>query len=287
MESINTSTKLVGLIGNPLGHSFSPVMQNRAFKKMGLNFLYIPIEVEEEGLGDVIRGIRRMNFAGFNVTIPYKIKVIEFMDDLDDLAKLIGAVNTAVITKGRIKGYNTDGEGFVRSLEESAAFHVKGSSVFVIGSGGAARAITMTLAARGAERLYICNRTGERAERLCQDINKGVRECAVAVSMEPGEMERILKDIDILVNATSIGMHPNAGELPLDMSLVQEGTVVCDIVYNPPRTEFLNQAAKKGCTTVNGLGMLAYQGAEAFALWTGIRAPVEEMVNALTDKTKA
>jgi shikimate dehydrogenase len=284
MIAIDTRTKLVGLLGYPLGHSFSPAMQNAAFEKAGLNFLYLPIEVVQEGLGDVIEGIRRMNFAGFNVTIPYKIKVMEYMDELDDLAKLIGAVNTAVITEGRTKGYNTDGEGFVRSLEEKTGLLVKSRRVLVLGSGGGARAITMTLAARGAEHIYICNRTSEKAEGLCKDINTGVRECAEALPMETGVMAEVLKEIDILVNATSIGMYPNKKQIPLDLEPLKGDTVVCDIVYNPPRTEFLDKATKKGCTTVNGLGMLAYQGAEAFTLWTGLEAPVEEMLKALSQK---
>ncbi len=282
MKNINIHTKLVGLLGYPLAHSKSPAMQNRAFQSMGLNFLYLPVEVEQEGLPDVINGMKKMNFAGFNVTIPHKIRVLEFMDELDYLAGVIGAVNTAVIEKGRIKGYNTDGQGFIRSMEEGAGLTVRGKRVFVLGSGGAARAITMTLAAHGVDRIYICNRRREKAEALSSEINAKIKDCSAAVAFEPKTMEGMLKNIDILINTTSVGMHPHRHQTPMDAGLVDSSTVVCDIVYNPAQTRFLEEAAQRGCKTVNGLGMLVNQGAEAFRLWTGQRPPIEEMYKALS-----
>jgi shikimate dehydrogenase len=284
MNGINTETKLVGLLGYPLSHSRSAQMQNHAFKYSGLNFLYLPMEVEEDDLKAVVNGIRRMNFAGFNVTIPYKTKIMEYIDELDDLAGVIGSVNTAVVREKCIKGYNTDGEGFVRGLAETAGLSVKGKQVVVLGSGGAARAVTMTLAARGVDRLFICNRTREKADGLSREINEKIKNCAAVIPMETEAVKKALKGTEILINTTSIGMYPNRQQTPIDIGLVDSGTVVCDIVYNPVRTRLLSEASQKGCVTVDGIGMLVNQGAEAFKLWTGLKAPVKEMYRVLANE---
>ena len=278
---IDTQTKLVGLLGQPLGHSFSPAMHNRAFEALGLNFCYLPIEVADENLETVTAGIARMNFAGYNITIPHKIRIMDCLDAIDPLAQAIGAVNTVIIQDGRSTGYNTDGIGFIQSLEITSGLTVKDRSVVILGSGGAARAIAMTLAHRGASRITVCNRTERKALALSLDVNRQGRDCCTAIPMLAGPMEAVLGDTDILVNTTSVGMHPQKELIPIKETMIHDHLVVCDIVYNPRRTQFLKVAQQKGCRIVEGLGMLVYQGAASFQLWTGQEAPISTMFDAI------
>lgn len=278
---IDTGTRLVGLLGRPLGHSFSPAMHNRAFQALGLNYCYLPIEVTDNDLQIVAAGIARMNFAGYNVTIPHKIRIMDCLDAVDPLARAIGAVNTVTLQNGRSTGYNTDGIGFLRSLEEGVGLSVVDKAVLVLGCGGAARAIAMTLAGRGASRIVICNRTQEKAQSLAREVNQQGRDCCQAIPMHSAPLETALRDTDILINTTSVGMHPDAQQMPIAEGLVHEGLVVCDIVYNPRQTSLLKLARQKGCRTVEGIGMLVYQGAAAFRLWTGREAPVDAMFAAV------
>ncbi len=280
MQKVDSKTKYIGLLGYPLGHSISPVMQNAAFESKNINNLYIPVEVKKEDLADVVKAMSKMNFAGFNVTIPYKIEVMNYLDEIDDLAKSIGAVNTVVIKDGKLKGYNTDGIGFLRSLEGELSLSVTGKNIFILGSGGAARAISMTLAMNKANRLYICNRTFERAEGLVRDINSKYGNVAISIPMLRQKMEEAITDAEILINATSVGTYPNIDEIPIDKELLNGNFAVCDVVYNPKKTKLLQEAEKLGCKTMSGLGMLVHQGAEAFEIWTGAKAPVETMFEA-------
>lgn len=277
MVAINTETKMIGLLGYPLKHSYSPAMQNAAFQKMGLNKIYIPIEVTEENLGDVIKGMSKMNFAGFNVTIPHKINVMEYLDEIDELAKMIGAVNTVINKDGRLKGYNTDGNGFLRSFEIGTGESVKKKKILIIGSGGASRAISMTMAVNGAEKIYICNRTLDKAVELADDINKKTGSPLVAAALKYNDIEDVLQYTDIIINTTSVGMHPDTDALPIDKRLLDKRFIVCDIVYNPLKTKLLEEAEKVGCKILTGISMLVYQGAEAFKIWTGIEPTVEIM----------
>lgn len=277
MRYPTVSTRLVVLLGEPLGHSISPAMHNRVFEQLGLDYCYLPVEVSPANLPTVFAGLTRMNVAGFNVTIPHKIAIIAHLDELDPLAATIGAVNTICVRNGRTIGYNTDGEGFIRSLEEEAKLSVRDKRVFILGGGGAVRAIAMTLAFRGAGRIFICNRTLAKARDLADEINAAIRPCAEAVEQVYDEQAAALAESDILVNGTSIGMHPRAEELPIAETLLANRLVVADIVYNPLMTRLLETAAGKGCPIVRGLGMLIYQGAAAFKLWTGLEPPVEEM----------
>lgn len=272
----SVTTKLVILLGNPLGHSVSPAMQNRVFDKLGMDYCYMPVEVTEKNLKRVFSGLTAMNVAGFNVTIPHKIHIMEYLDELDPLAATIGAVNTICVNNGKTTGYNTDGEGFIRSLEEEAKISVKGKRVFLLGCGGGARAIAMTLAFHGAETIYLRNRTVAKAEGLSEEINRKIRPCSEVVT----SLERnrdALKTCDILINCTSLGMHPREDVLPIDESLISPNLIVADIVYNPLMTKLLRTARDKGCSIVPGLGMLIYQGAAAFKLFTGVEPLVEEM----------
>ena len=236
----------------------------------------MPVEVTVEDLKQVFLGLTKMNVAGFNVTIPHKIDIIDYLDELDPLAATIGAVNTICVKDGKTKGYNTDGEGFIRSLEEKADISVKGKRVFLLGSGGAARAIAMTLAFHNADKIFIQNRTKAKAVKLADEINKHIRSCAEVVeSLE--SQRKAIQTCDILTNSTSLGMHPDEDLLPIDESLLSPDVIVADIVYNPLMTKLLKTARDKGCTIVPGLGMLINQGAAAFKLFTGVDPLVEEM----------
>ena len=277
MRDLTTKTKLYVLLGNPLGHTISPPMHNLAFEKLSMDGCYFPVEVSAEDLGTVFKGLSKLNMGGLNVTIPHKIGIMAFLDALDPIAATIGAVNTICMENGKSTGFNTDGEGFIRSLEEEANISVAGKRFFIIGSGGAARAISMTLAFKGAEHIFLCNRTGEKAHNLAVEINEKIRPCAKAVESELHFQKEALKGCDVLVNSTSIGMHPDIDTLPIDPSLLTKELIVADIVYNPRETKLLQVAKEKGCRTVPGLGMLIYQGVAAFKLWTGVEPPVEEM----------
>ena len=275
MAVVDVNTKLVGLFGNPLGHSFSPAMHNKAFETLGLNFFYLPIEVTAEDLPTVAAGIAKMNFAGYNITIPHKIRIMDCLDEIDPLAQAIGAVNTVVLENGRATGYNTDGEGFVRSLEAESGITVDGKRYFILGCGGAARAIAMTLAFKGAQKIFLCNRTEQKAHDLAAEINTKASSCCEVVHRDPARMAPAVQRADVLINTTSIGMHPEEDRIPIDGDLIPGGVIVSDIVYNPAWTKLLQVAEEKGCQTVPGLGMLVYQGAEAFRKWTGAEPPVE------------
>lgn len=277
MKDISTETRLIGLLGYPLKQSFSPAMHNGAFEKLELNKIYMPIEVTAEDLADVIKGIAKMNFDGLNVTKPHKINVIQYLDEIDDLAKLIGAVNVVTIMDGRLKGYNSDGPGFYKAFKEETGEKVKDKIIFILGSGGAARAIAMTLAMKEVKKLYICNRTYEKAVDLAADINNKVKSCAFAVPLNLPEMSKALKDTEVVINTTSVGMMPEPEGIPIDKKLLDKSFTVCDIVYNPLKTRLLQEAEKVGCKTVTGISMMLYQGTESFELWTGLEPPVETM----------
>ncbi len=277
MKNISTETRFIGLLGYPLKQSYSPAMHNGAFEKLGLNKIYIPIEVTAEDFGDVIKGIAKMNFDGLNVTKPHKISVIPYLDEIDDMAKIIGAVNVVTIKNGRLKGYNSDGPGFYRAFEEETGEKVKDKIIFILGSGGAARAIAITLAMKEVKKIYICNRTFDKAAGLAADINKKVKNCAQAVPLNFPEMAVALKDTEVVINTTSVGMLPEPEGTPLDKKLLDKGLIVCDIVYNPLKTRLLQEAEKSGCITVTGISMMLYQGTESFELWTGLEPPVEAM----------
>ena len=277
MQYPTVTTKLIILLGKPLGHSVSPQMHNLAFEKLGLDYCYLPVEVTPADLQTVFNGLSRMNVVGFNVTIPHKINIIKYLDELDPLAATIGAVNTICVRDGKTIGYNTDGEGFLHSLESEAHITPRKKRFFLLGCGGAARAISMTLAHHGAEKIFICNRTLSKTEKLTSEINQKISNCAITVPQNAENRADILQKCDVLINTTSIGMHPKEDALPIEESLISTHLIVADIVYNPLTTQLLKVAKDRSCTTMQGLGMLVNQGAAGFRLWTGIEPPVEGM----------
>ncbi len=284
MISPGTETRLVGLLGSPLGHSLSPRMHNRVFEKLQMDCLYLPIEVSREDLPTVFAAIKKMNFIGCNVTIPHKLEIIDLLDELDPLAQRIGAVNTVQLTNGRAVGYNTDGPGFLRSLAEEAGITPQGRRFLLFGCGGATRAIAITLATEGAAAVTICNRTVGKAERLAEEINSRISRCAQAIAFSDKEQQSAAEEAEIIINTTSIGMSPDREAIPCPPAIISAHHVVADIVYNPPQTTLLSAAEERGAKVVPGLGMLVWQGAAAFEIFTGRKADVaimKEEVNRL------
>lgn len=274
---IRGSTNIVGLIGHPVEHSFSPPMHNAAFKALGMDYAYVAFDVNPLNLKSAIEGAKSLNIKGFNVTIPHKIDVIQYLDEIDDVAGLIGAVNT--IDFKEMKGYNTDGIGAIRAIEEVTS--IKNKNVVVAGAGGASRAISFYIAKYGADSLTILNRNAEKARNLANDVlNSNLIDNVKSDSIS--EIGKYLTDGDILIDTTPIGMHPNVNDSPIVKSGdMHEDLVVFDAVYNPNETVLLKEAIKADAKPVYGIKMLLYQGAESFKIWTGRNAPVDVMEDAL------
>ncbi|MCZ0756616.1 shikimate dehydrogenase [Anoxybacillus sp. J5B_2022] len=265
--------QLYGVIGCPIHHSLSPLMHNDAFQQLGIDAHYHAFHVEKEKLPAAIQGIKALGIAGVNVTIPHKTAVIPFLDEIDEMARRIGAVNTIVNENGRLIGYNTDGPGFVRALVEETKTDIQGKRILLIGAGGAARGIYFALANAEAEQIDICNRTKSNAEQLIEASDVSV--ASHAYSLE--EAEARLSQYEIIINTTSVGLYPDVEAMPLSLMNMNENTVVSDIIYNPLETKWLKEARQKGAMVQNGVGMFVYQGALAFEKWTGIFPDVERM----------
>jgi shikimate dehydrogenase len=272
--------ELVGVFGYPVAENPTCVMQQAAFDELGLSWRYLTIEVRPEQLADAIRGLRAFNMRGINLTIPHKVSVIEHLDALSPEAELIGAVNTVVAEAGRLVGHNTDGKGFVRSLRDDAGFDPRGRRIVFLGAGGAARAMAVEVALAGAGHITIVNRTAARGEALAQHLRTRT---PVEAEFVPWAGDYVIPaDADVLINATSIGLYPDVTAMPrVALASVRRDLLVCDVIPNPPRTAFLAAAAQRGAHTLDGLGMLVYQGAIAFRMWTGIEPPLPTMRRAL------
>lgn len=272
---IDINTKMITLIGTPLGQSYAARMQNRAYEAAGLNMAYFYTEADSEHLGDIVNGLRYMNFAGFAVTKPNKVKVLEYLDELDPLCRKMGSSNTVVKTpEGRLIGYNTDGAGFYRSLKEEGGVEPEGRAFFCFGAGGAGRAICSVLAWHGAGKIYITDAVPECAESLAEDINRNF--APVAESVPAGSFEKTA-GCDVIINASGVGMGRTVGQSPFPKQYMKKEKLYFDACYNPARTRFLLDAEEAGGRILNGLGMSLYQGAAQIELWTGKPAPVEEM----------
>lgn len=284
---LNGKTKVCGLFGFPVEHSFSPAMHNAAFEQMGLNWAYMPFEVHPDKLPQAVQGITALGLVGANVTVPHKQKVIPLLHELDAAARLIGAVNTIVSEKGKLIGYNTDGKGFVTSLEKDAKYNCNNKKVLILGAGGAARAVAVQLALAGVNKLYITNRSREKAAQLAWEIEQGTAIQAEVLGWGTELPGSRVAEMDLIVQTTSLGMSPACNIAPdFPYEALHSGQVVCDLIYNPETTLFLKKAAMQKAKIYNGLGMLLYQGVLAFELWTGLRAPVEVMREALYKQVK-
>lgn len=280
--AINGNTKVCCLFGWPVEHSFSPAMHNAAYQRLSLNYTYVPFNVHPASLPQAVQAVRALGLAGVNVTVPHKQAVLPLLDQIDAAAQMIGAVNTIVNVDGKLVGYNTDGSGFVKSLIDGARFAPKNKTALILGAGGAARAVAVQLALSGLAGLYITNRTPARAAELAEHVSRTTGVQAEALPWGHDLPADIVMEVDLVVQTTSMGMSPHIDQCPdFPLTALHAGQLVCDLIYNPDQTAFLRGAAARGAATLNGLGMLLYQGVLAFELWTGQTAPVDVMREAL------
>lgn len=286
---INSETKIVGLIGHPISHSFSPFIHNLAFDLLGLNYRYLTFDVLPENLKDALRGIVALGIKGVNVTIPHKESVIANLDDVSAEARIVGAVNTIVNDSGRLVGYNTDVYGFTESVRKYKD-RITNATVFIFGAGGSARAVIYSLVTNfQPERIIITNRNISRAEGVARYFSQvlGYKNFEVKEFFFP-DIAGDIKSSALVINTTPIGMHPNINDLPVQNDeIFHEGQVVYDLVYNPPMTKFLKVAKNKGTEVVSGVEMLILQAEKAFNLWTGKEMPVQEVQKFLIQKLKS
>lgn len=266
--------KLFAVIGDPIAHSMSPLMHNDLFQHYSIDAHYLPFHIKKESLQDAVKGLKTLGVSGFNVTVPHKVDIMGLLDQIDPLAKAIGAVNTVVNVDGKLIGYNTDGNGYVRGLTERLD-NLQEKSVLIIGAGGAARAIFYSLAHAGVKKLDIVNRTIDKAQKLIDECPYDI----ASTVYEKKQAEAILANYDVIIQTTSIGMSPNIEVTPLNVANLKVGAFVSDIIYNPFETLLLKEAKEQGAQTQNGLDMFAFQGALAFEIWTGIFPDTDRMKN--------
>ncbi|PZG53822.1 shikimate dehydrogenase [Listeria ivanovii] len=279
---ISGSTRLLSLIGTPVDHSKSPIMYNYSFQKAGLDYAYLAFDIPVTKVADAITAMKTFNLRGSNVTMPCKSEVLKYMDDLSPAARMIGAVNTIINEDGKLTGHITDGLGFASNLRDSGV-DIAGKKMTIIGAGGAATAIQVQSALDGAKEIAIFNIKDnfyQKAKQTVTSIKKEVPDCIVHI-YDLNDTEKLYAEIatsDILVNATLAGMHPYENETPVkDATIFSKDLIVADVVYNPKKTKLMLDAEAAGCKTVGGLGMLLWQGAEAYKLFTGEDMPVSEV----------
>lgn len=276
-QNISGYTRLVGFFASPARHSISPKMHNLAFDHLGIDAVYLAFDIEENDFETAIQSISSLNMLGANVSMPYKQTALTLMDELSDSAKLIGAINTIVYKEGKLIGHNTDGIGFIASLKENKVTYI-GKTITVLGAGGAAIAMICQAALDGVKKIHVFNRKNERYLQFYKKIPEIVERTGCQVILHDLEDDGLLNgcilESDILVNATSIGMVENRSPI-YNEAVFHPNLIVYDAIYEPKETKLLQQAKIKGCLTINGLGMLIYQGAAAFELWTQKKMPVE------------
>ncbi|MBI1823663.1 MAG: shikimate dehydrogenase [Nitrospirae bacterium] len=276
------NTTYLAIIGHPVSHSLSPQMHEAAFKKLNLNYRYLSFEISPLNLKNGIQALKNLGFRGFNVTLPFKEKIMPFLDQISPEAKMIGAVNTVLIENGKLKGFNTDGAGFLASLKKKWNFSAKARTAVILGAGGAARAVAIQLCLEKIKVIGIANRTAENGMKLKKTLNRyfpGIK--VVSLSLHDPELKKLILNSDLLVNTTSVGLFPGEPS-PIPSHYFHAKLKVCDLIYNPPSTAFLKAARKRRCSVINGAGMLLFQGALAFQIWTGKRAPLRAMSGVLS-----
>lgn len=264
-EGYNTGNILLGVMGDPIIQSKSPIMHEAALQALGIPGAYVPLHILPENLEDAVQAIRTLGFRGVNVTIPHKVAVMAYVDLLDESAVAVGAVNTIVNNNGILTGYNTDGIGYVRSLKAEAISDLSGTKIMVIGAGGAARGIVAALLQEKPSSILIANRSVDKAQDLAAECqSKGN---VIGISMN--EVAEMLDGVDVLINTTSVGMYPHMDETPIDPELLRARMVVSDLIYNPLRTRLLLEGLERGCTIHGGLGMFVYQGLMHWSIGQG------------------
>lgn len=272
--NISGKTKIVGIFGYPVGHTLSPLMHNSAFSYLGLDYIYLPFAVSENELKNAVSSLRALNIVGVNVTVPHKEKVIKYLDEITEEVKKIGAVNTIKNESGKLIGYNTDKSGFVETLL-SAKVKLENKKICVLGSGGAARAVCFGLLEHKVKKIIITDIIEEKAKALKRHLKKFYPDKNIqAIVHEEEIVFKKVEEVDILVNATPVGMSPTPHLSPLKKIPTHTNLVVYDLVYNPLKTKLLEMAQKQKQTTISGIEMLIYQGKGAFEIWTNTPAPV-------------
>lgn len=275
---LNGETLVYGIIGYPVKHSKSPTFQTAAFQALGINAVYVPFHVKPEDLQKAVEGIKALSIKGVNVTVPHKEEVIKYVNEISEEVKFIGAANTIENIDGYLKAYNTDAYGFIRGLKElleKAGKEISELSFLVLGAGGASRAIVYGLIKEGAKKIYLANRTLEKAEKLIFDfkhLNRFIEDTIEPIELS--KVEEYLSKVNVIVNTTSVGLHPEDKAL-FDYEKIMKKHIVVDIIYK--KTPLLKKAEEKGCLWQDGLPMLLYQGARSFEIWTKREAPIEVM----------
>ena len=270
---MNAKTALCCLIGNPVEHSISPLIHNTLADRMGINMVYTAFKVERENVGAAVKGAKALGFRGMNVTVPHKCDVMEYLDEIDELAYKIGAVNTIVTTDKGYKGYNTDIIGLGRQLDEEGIV-ITGNEVIILGAGGASKAITYLCASKGAKRVWLLNRSVDKALELAKEVNNSFGDVVVALGIN--EYSKIPQGKYPVIQTTSVGLHPNDDAAPIEddsfYNLVSAGV---DIIFNPSETKFMKLCKAHGANAYNGLKMLLYQGIAGFELWNNVKVSDE------------
>lgn len=270
--------QLIALLGNPVTHSRSPQMHNTAFQALKLPYRYMAFQVEVGQLNSAIMGLKAIGFRGANVTIPHKISIIPYLDDITPLAKEIGAVNTIYVENGRLLGDNTDGKGYLASLfEEFPTLQLQKLKVAIIGAGGAARAVAITLAQHGINKLWISNRTKDKTVDLVSQLSSWTDVEGIDLT----QLHTIMPNVDLLIQTTSVGMHPSIEDSLVPRNYLLPTMIISDLVYNPIETKLLRESELVGAKVHSGVGMLLHQGALAFEGWTGKKAPLDLMKKTL------
>jgi shikimate dehydrogenase len=282
-DSFFSNTELIGLIGHPIRHSYSPIIQNYALDKMNLDYVYLPFDVPMENLKNAVNAVLALGMKGLNVTLPHKEKIIKHLDELSEEASIIGAVNTVVNDHGKLIGYNTDAFGIIETLNPFKD-RITGSKVSVIGAGGSARAVIYTLLRHfKPDEINIINRTQQRADTLVNDFSLKMRyDCFHTFELFPPDNVELLSSSKLIVNATTIGMYPDIEDTVTDIDeSFNEDQIVFDLIYNPTQTRLLQLAKSQGAKVVSGLKMLIAQAAKSFELWTGMEMPSAEIAEKL------
>jgi len=282
MRALSGHTRPFAVLGHPIGHTLSPIMHNAAFEALGLDAIYLAFDVHPERLMPVLEAMKDMGFAGVNLTVPLKEVAFNALPKLDESARLLGAVNTVAVEEGAWVGYNTDGYGFLQAIEESFGRTPRDASCFVLGTGGAGRAVALVSAQAGAASIALADIDEARARRVADEIRAVNGNVRVSVVADRKEQPAVARSADLVVHATPVGMKAGEPAL-LEPDAFREGQDAFDLIYHLPETPFMRAAAAGGAKVANGLGMLLHQGAKAFTIWTQREAPVEPMRGVLQE----
>jgi shikimate dehydrogenase len=280
--AISGKTRVCGVIGDPIEHTLSPTIHNAAFNHLNLDFVFLAFRVKAADLEKAIQGMRGLGIHGLNVTMPHKSTVISFLDEVDPIVKFLGSANTILNKDGRLSGFNTDGVGALKALRENGV-ELSEKKVLLLGAGGAAKAIAFSLAEEVGE-LVVLNRTADKAKELAAVLGQRFGKKVVGGPLSSDTIQKNLRDSDILINATKVGMHPRESQTMVEPQWLRSDLTVMDIVYNPIETRLAKDAKAAGAKVINGVEMLIYQGAASFQLWTSRSAPIEVMRRAALNK---